>query len=88
MSNDNHIERGIWVNDLDGFVYVDGFNAKYEPAEFFDSGDIALFNGKAISSDFLENKGIDTSQWRWAINRAENKLRNSESNQEIEHDLV
>lgn len=88
MSNDNLIERGIWVNDLDGFVYADDFKTKYEPAEFFDSGDIALFNGKAVSANLLEEKGIDTLQWRWAMHQAKRRLPYFGSSQEIEQDLV
>jgi len=88
MSNDNLIERGIWVSDLDGFVYADDFKTKNEPAEILNSGDIALFNGKAVSANLLEEKGIDTLQWRWAMHQAKRRLPYFGSSQEIEQDLV
>lgn len=87
MSNDNLHERGIWVKDIDGFVFPDDYEPEDRSAEF-DFSEITLFDRKALDTFLLEVKGIDASEWRWAINQAETKLRNTGSSKELEQDVV
>lgn len=94
MSNDN--DDRIWVKDIDGYVYPDMIARENErqceeedrQAEFDEVGEISLFNGKAISPDFLNGRGINLYEWRWAIHQAENALRHPTSGQHLERTLV
>lgn len=94
MSNDD--SDMIWVGDLDGYINLSVINAANErehedetrQAEFDDIGEIALFNGKAISPYLLDRRGIDPSEWRWAIHQAKGALPASLSDQELEKAVV
>lgn len=94
MSNDD--SDMIWVGDLDGYINLSAINAANElehadearQTEFDDIGEIALFNEKAISPYLLNNRGIDPSEWRWAIHQANGVLPASISAQELEKAVV
>ncbi|RIJ26272.1 hypothetical protein D1224_01245 [Henriciella barbarensis] len=92
MSNENH--NAIWVNDLDGYVYIDSSDYEREAevearhAALRDIGEISLCNGKAISSELLDERGIEPHEWKWAFHEAERTLGRSSSDKELEKALV
>ena len=99
MSNiDDRISRGdlIWVGDLDDYVDIGAINdewareeeARERRADFDAIGEIALFDGKAVSTNLLEKRGVEPGEWHWALHQAGSSLSTYSSNQELEALLV
>ena len=99
MSNiENRIMSGdlIWVGDLDDYVDIGAINdewsreeeARERRADFNAIGELALFDGKAVSADLLEQRGVEPGEWQWALRQAGTALNPYSSNQELEALLV
>lgn len=92
----NYDDEMVWVGDIDGHINISAIGREYEQekaeaaldAELDTIGEIALLNGKVISSYAINERGISPSEWRWANFQAEQALCNTLSNSALEHGLV